>query len=132
MKVLRFISVVFILLWGLAFFVGFNYAQSGEYLVSIIATIIALLFMGGAFYYMLRTNEKPIEALGVKGTQTFKGVMIATYAAVSLFMAVYITHMGVVSFTDKTEIQKKEKTENYTMLIQVIKLTEMLKQILIM
>ena len=110
-KVLRIISYVFILLWGLAFFVGYNYAKAGDYFVSAIVTVIALIFMGGVFYFMLRLNDSPIEALGVKGSLTLKWVMIALYAAISLFMAVYINHMGIVSATDKTDIQDKVKKE---------------------
>jgi ABC-type multidrug transport system fused ATPase/permease subunit len=110
-KALRIISFVFILLWGLSFFVGYNYAKAGDYFVSAIVTVIALIFMGGVFYFMLRLNDAPIEALGVKGSLTLKWVMIALYAAISLFMAVYINHMGIVSATDKTEIQDKVKKE---------------------
>lgn len=110
-KALRIISFVFILLWGLSFFVGYNYAKAGDYFVSAIVTVIALIFMGGVFYFMLRLNDAPIEALGVKGSLTLKWVMIALYAAISLFMAVYINHMGIVSATDKTDIQDKVKKE---------------------
>lgn len=110
-KALRIISYVFILLWGLAFFVGYNYAKAGDYFVSAIVTVIALIFMGGVFYFMLRLNDAPIEALGVKGSLTLKWVMIALYAAISLLMAVYINHMGIVSATDKTDIQDKVKKE---------------------
>lgn len=110
-KALRIISYVFILLWGLAFFVGYNYAKAGDYFVSAIVTVIALIFMGGVFYFMLRLNDGPIEALGVKNSQALKWVMIALYAVISLFMAVYINHMGIVSATDKTDIQDKVKKE---------------------
>lgn len=109
--VLRILSFVFILVWSLAFFIGFNYAMSGEYFISIIVTAIILITMGAVFYYMLRLNEAPVAALGVKGSQTLKWVLIAIYAALSLFMAVYINHMGVVSLSDKKSVQHEAKEQ---------------------